>query len=69
MKFTGRTRGIIILVMLNEISMDPKDLIECNSGHNWWDLTLGHWPSPCFFLREHIYICLVMYCTGLAAFG
>ena len=36
------------LVMLNEISTDPKDLTECNSGHNWWDLTLGHWPSPCF---------------------
>ena len=34
------------LVMLNEISTDPKDLTECNSGHNWWDLTLGHWPSP-----------------------
>ena len=22
------------LVMLNEISTDPKDLSECNSGHN-----------------------------------
>lgn len=34
--------------MLNEISMDLKDPIECNSGHSWCDLTFGHWPSPCF---------------------
>ena len=36
------------LVMLNEIGTDQKDLIECNRGYNWRDLTLGHLPSPCF---------------------